>query len=239
MMTLLFTAILNAFISSNAIDEWSRFEVEVRDQSIARDSALKIFPEIYRSLLSYSTSFSFTPRQGWRFPLKGYRLNDVGKGGFKPGSYYGGSPIKGYNFFDGNRHGGHPAYDIFIHDTNFDGKDDKNGQPAQILAPQDMVVLSVNTGWKRGSDIRGGNYIWALIPDRNLLLYFAHLDTVAVAGGCFVQTGDIIGTVGRTGKNAELITSKTHLHMMVLSVDKSTIKPIDFLRFFSPLNTNR
>jgi hypothetical protein len=222
-----------ALVSAGTIDEWDQFEKQVRDQTINKDSARTIFPALFRSLCGYSGKDTFTARMPWLFPVEGYGMHDVGKGGFKPGIYYGGSGIKGYDFFDGNRHGGHPAYDIFIRDTNRDSRDDRAGKPVNVIAPADMLVLSVNASWEAGSAIRGGRYVWALVPDSGLLLYFAHLDSITAAPGAIARAGEKIGTVGRSGKNAAAATSPTHLHLMVLKVEQGKIKPLDFLQLFS------
>jgi peptidoglycan LD-endopeptidase LytH len=105
-----------------------------------------------------------------------------------------------------------------------------------VVAPIDLVVISINPQWKKGSGLRGGRYVWALSPSEDLLFYFAHLDSVSAAGGAFCRAGEKIGTVGRTGKNAALRTSKTHLHMMVLKVTGNTLTPLDF---YPRLSTSR
>ena len=209
------------------------FEKQVRDQSISKDSAQHIFPVIYYSLLIFSSRFSFTKQDPWLFPVQGYSNHDAGKNNFRPDIYYGGSPIKGYNFFDGNMHGGHPAYDIFIHDKNRDCMDDRTGKQVYVVAPCDMIILTANALWHKGSDLRGGNYIWALAPQSGELLYFAHLDSVLVCKGAFIRSYERIGTVGRTGKNAAKKDSATHLHVMVLQVVKYLMTPVDFIKYFS------
>jgi hypothetical protein len=215
------------------IEDWDLFEKHIRDQTISKDSAHHLFPVIYDSLLIFSSRFSFANQSPWTFPVQGYSIHDAGKNSFKPDIYYGGSPIKGYDFYDGNRYGGHPAYDIFIHDKNRDCRDDRTGKQVNVVAPCDMFILSTNTLWQKGSDIRGGNYIWAVAPQSGELLYFAHLDSVLVGKGTFVQSYERIGTIGRTGKNAVSKDSPTHLHMMVLRISKDGITPVDFIKSFS------
>jgi hypothetical protein len=215
------------------IEDWDLFEKQIRDQTISKDSAHHLFPVIYDSLLIFSSRFSFAKQSPWTFPVQGYSIHDVGKNSFKPDIYYGGSPIKGYDFFDGNRHGGHPAYDIFIHDKNRDCMDDRTGKPVYIAAPCDMIILSTETLWQKGSAIRGGNYVWALAPQSGELLYFAHMDSVLACKGMFIRSHERIGTVGRTGKNAAKKDSATHLHMMVLQVVKYVMTPVDFINYFS------
>ncbi len=55
----------------------------------------------------------------------------------------------------------------------------------------------------------GGRVIWLEDPERNLRLYFAHLQTQDVEDGTWVQAGERIGTVGNSG-NAR--TTPPHLH---------------------------
>ena len=228
-----------ALVSAGTIDDWDQFEKQVRDQAIVKASAKKIFPALYEKLLEYCLKDSFASVAPWVFPVQGYGIHDAGKGGFKPNIYYGGSGIKGYDFFDGNRHGGHPAYDIFIRDKNRDCKDDWTGKPVDIVAPVDMLVLSINTSCEEGSAIRGGRYVWALVPHKNMLLYFAHLDSIVAAAGAVVRAGGKIGTVGRSDKNAAVVQSPTHLHMMVLKVEQERIRPMDFLPLFSKPEAGR
>jgi peptidoglycan LD-endopeptidase LytH len=216
------------------LEEWRTFELQVRDQTIPRDSAVRHFKTIYSSLIRYSTGFSFSNQSEWVFPVEDCSVDDAGKNSYRPDSYYGGSPIKGYDFFDGNRHGGHPAYDIFIRDRNRDCRDDRTGMSVGVIAPCDMLIVSTNVNWHEGSELRGGRYIWALAPQTGMLLYFAHLDSISVSAGEVVYTGQRMGTVGRTGKNAVLKTSATHLHMMVLQIaNDDMITPVDFLKNFS------
>ncbi|MBN1576696.1 MAG: hypothetical protein JW913_09105 [Chitinispirillaceae bacterium] len=97
-----------------------------------------------------------------------------------------------------------------------------------VVAPVDLLVLSTYATWQSGSDIRGGNYLWALDLPRNSLFYFARLDLVAVRSGEFLSAGAPLGAVGRSGKNATVPRSPTHLHMMVLKVEGTTLRPVDF-----------
>ena len=65
---------------------------------------------------------------------------------------------KGYDYFDGNKHGGHPAHDIFIHDRNQDNIDDNTGRPVDILSVSNGVVIACEQDWNTDSDLRGGKY---------------------------------------------------------------------------------
>jgi len=214
---------------NSIITEWESFETDVRDGKLTQKLAKEKFSEVYNGLRKYGMSFSsrFKYSDRWIFPVVNYSIKDAGKGGFKPEIYYGSSKIKGYNFYDGNLHGGHPAYDIFVKDKNFDSIDDNSKKPVSIAAPTDLLILSLNKNWKKGDKIRGGNYIWGLEPKSGLIFYFAHLNEIEVAAGDFCERGKKLGTLGRTGKNADQKSSPTHLHFMVLKVDGFKLTPID------------
>lgn len=217
--------------SGNPIEAWERYEKQVRDQVFPKDTLKAGFPAIYRALKGGGAASNPAAIDSpWVFPLAGYSLGSVGKGGFKPDIHYGGASIKGYDFFDGNRHGGHPAYDIFIRDKNRDSRDDRNGKRVAVLAPTDLIVLSKQDDWEPGSALRGGKYLWALAPRSDLLLYFAHLDSVIANPGDTIPAGGPLGTVGRTGKNALAARSPTHVHLMVLRVESHIPIPFDYFR---------
>ena len=216
-------------VAQGPISEWNSFEKAVRDQTISRDSARQWVVSLWPRLESLCDVWPDDTVRTWHFPLKGHGPGDIGKGGFRPDIVYGSSPVKGYDFYDGNRHGGHPAYDIFVRDTNRDCRDDRTGLPVPVVAPVRMLVLSIDTGWQSDSTIRGGNYVWAMEPVLGLLLYFAHLDSVAATPGDTLQPGQTLGTVGRSGANAAARRSPTHLHMMALRVQGPVLIPLDFL----------
>jgi len=228
MMPLLLGASL-ALGAGPPLKEWDRYEKTVRDQLLPKDSLRTLFPPLYRALRG--TPQPMPDRDSvWVFPVQGYSLASVGKGGFRPGIRYGGSSIQGYDFFDGNRHGGHPAYDIFIRDRNRDCRDDRTGSEVPVVAPTRLVVLSVEKAWKPGSALRGGRYLWALAADSDLLLYFAHLDSLIANPGDTVAAGGVLAFVGRTGKNAYASRSPTHLHFMALKVGNGVPEQYDYYR---------
>jgi len=213
------------------LQEWDRFEKSVRDQRLPKDSLRALFPPLYRALRG---SPSAPDRDSvWVFPVQGYSLASVGKGGFRPAIRYGGSSIQGYDFFDGNRHGGHPAYDIFIRDKDRDCRDDRTGAKVPVLAPVRLVVLSTEREWQPGSGLRGGKYLWAMAAGSDLLLYFAHMDSLIANPGDTVAAGGRLGMVGRTGTNAYATRSPTHLHFMVLKVGNGVPEPFDYYRLLA------
>jgi peptidoglycan LD-endopeptidase LytH len=136
--------------------------------------------------------------------------------------------VQGYDFFTGNRHGGHPAYDIFIIDRNQDELDDRTLQPVGVLSMTGGVVVSVETEWLPDSKLRGGKYIWIYDPANDLLVYYAHNREVLVKAGDLVRPGDLLARLGRSGLNAAKKRSPTHLHMTVLKANQGDPKAVRF-----------
>ncbi len=208
--------------SRSLYKEFNEFNNRIRDGRISKAAARAELPV---RLAEIQTDYR---RRGgkeylateWIFPVAGYSAAAIDKGkshGFVP---------RGYDYFSGNRHGGHPAYDIFIHDRNQDSRDDRTGSAVYVLSMTGGVVVAVDTGWQQGSGLRGGNYIWVYDPANRLLVYYAHNETVLVEPGTMVKPGDPLATIGRSGLNAAKRRSPTHLHFSVLRLQNSSSSPV-------------
>lgn len=156
----------------------------------------------------------------WAFPLAGYDTHAIGGG--KRHGYI----ARGYDFFRGNRHGGHPAYDIFIRDRNQDGLDDRGGSPVKVLSVTGGVVVALEGEWEPGSRLKGGRYIWVYDPANDLLVYYAHNAELFVKLGEIVRPGDVLAVVGRSGFNAAKRRSPTHLHLSMLKIAGEKLTPV-------------
>jgi hypothetical protein len=182
---------------------------KVRDglitKSQAKEKIENLLPEIIKFYKQKEpTGFQ---KQQWVFPLEGYGPSVIGG---KNGDGY---KLQGYSYFDGNKHTGHPAQDIFINDNNQDCLDDKTGNPVNVLSISGGIVIGVYNNWESNSILRGGNYIWIYDPENNSVFYYAHNNVLYVKPGDIVKPGDKIATVGRSGKNAFVKRSPTHLHL--------------------------
>jgi len=196
----------------------------VRDGKIEKAPALKelqrILPELKKA---YTRQKPDTIKQGLLiFPVEGYSSKAIG------GTHGEGYVPNGYDYFLGDKHGGHPAQDIFIYDKNQDCKDDHTGKLVNVLSVSNGIVVALKQQWDSTSTLRGGKYIWIYSPAYNALYYYAHNSNVLVSVGQTVNAGDTIATVGRTGLNAYKKRSPTHLHFMKLELDKEFYpKPVD------------
>jgi murein DD-endopeptidase MepM/ murein hydrolase activator NlpD len=224
----LFLIAQNGGLADDALnsDRWQQFERRVRDGEIGLTEGRTQIVNWAEILEQRYVSERFDRRI--YFPLKGYGVPSIGGNngeGYRPG---------GYEFLGGNRHKGHPAQDMFIHDRNQDGLDDRTGGPAEVLALADGVVLSTFTEWapdETHGHIRGGNYVWIYHPALRIFSYYAHLQGIRVGLGESVHGGAVIATLGRTGTNAYPPRSPTHLHFMLLRARDMT--PLDAYPLFT------
>ena len=127
-------------------------------------------------------------------------------------------PVQGHDsrqissYFGVPRDGGrrrHEGVDIFA----------PKGTPA--IAAVNGVVTDV------GTSPLGGNFAFVSDNDRNIRLYYAHLDRWNVTNGQRVSVGDTIGFVGNTG-NAR--TTGPHLHFGIYGFDEGATDPLPFIR---------
>ena len=190
--------------------QWHLLYSQIRDGLISKQEAqfrLKSLEGVLKDL--YFKRSNREEESALCFPLEGYTRSAIGG---KNGSGY---QSQGYDFFDGDRHKGHPGHDIFIRDRDQDGIDDSTGKSVNVISASSGIVVSVNPDWEPSSPIRGGNYIWIFEPIKSRYYYYAHLKEIFVEIGQVVSRGERIGTLGRTGKNAYPMRSPTHLHFTV------------------------
>lgn len=199
--------------------DWDTLDKKIRDSKIAKETAKKKIIALNRELkTAFSTKITHSV---FSFPVKDYYSNSIG------GSNGSGYVTGGYDYYDGNKHTGHPAHDIFVADKNRDSLCDRTGKPVEILSFTDGVVISVNRDWEPGSAIRGGKYTWIYNPVLDRYFYYAHLEKVLVNVGDIVKSGSRIAYLGRSGKNAFKKRSPTHLHFMSLSFHDGKMSPVD------------
>lgn len=206
--------LLPALASAGVCDDWNALYQRIRDYKIKPAAAQGDFSRLHRRL---QQEFSTAGAKGRVFPVVGYDASSGEKGR----NWHG----KGYRFFTGNPNGIHAAHDLFIHDVDQDSIDDGSGAPVEVVAFSAGVVVGVNTGWATTSQVRGGNYVWVFDPLTERYNYYAHLQRVDVHLGQRVQAGEALGLLGRTGKNAIMPRSPTHLHFMVLAFDSGKMTP--------------
>lgn len=208
-----------------ACTEFDTLNTAIRDGRISRDDALRGVRRLLPRLKEYYDASGAPPypRREWRFPLEGYDLKSSGNSGE---DYV----ASGYDYFTGNRHGGHPSSDLFIRDKNQDSLDDRSGSPVNVLSLTGGVVVALATEWDSGSRLRGGKYVWVYDPAEELLVYYAHNRDILVTLGDILKPGDRIATVGRTGLNAWKKRSPTHLHLTCLRLRDGYPRPENIYR---------
>jgi len=199
---------------------FDRLDKQVRDGSLSKAEAERRFAGLIAELDAGSGGGAATP---WIVPLHGYTLAGAGADAAR------GYVAAGYDYFAGNRHGGHPSYDLFIADRNRDSLDDLSGAPVTVVAMTGGIVVAAETSWAADSPLRGGNYLWIYDPVEHLLFYYAHNRDLLVGVGDRVEPGTPIATVGRSGFNAAKQRSPTHLHLTVLKIASGHPSPLNIL----------
>ena len=202
-------------LSCEACRQFNLLNTAIRDRKIARNEARKQLTALLPAIKNYALqqgAGQYT-RSQWVFPVAGL---DVKSAGNSRGADY---ISAGYDFFDGNAHGGHPSFDLFIRDRNRDSLDDRSASKVPVLSMTGGIVVAVENNWDSHSKLRGGKYIWIYDISAEALVYYAHNLDILVNIGDIVKPGDKIANVGRTGLNAIKKRSPTHLHLTYL-VDK-------------------
>jgi peptidoglycan LD-endopeptidase LytH len=199
---------------SSAAARFNELNTLIRDGKIGRSAARA---ELNRILAEVGEAYRRAggrdcARSEWVFPLAGYDSRAI-SGGRRHGYI-----ARGYDFYRGNRHGGHPSFDIFIRDRNRDSRDDRSGRPVRVLSMTGGVVVALEREWEQGSRLRGGRYLWIYDPSSHLLVYYAHNGDLSVTLGDVVKPGDQLASVGRSGWNAAKRRSPTHLHLTAVTV---------------------
>lgn len=160
-----------------------------------------------------------SPKEGhwqWMFPLPGYDASCFGES-YDP---------DGYRYLDGPAAKGFPGLRLYIRDQDRDGLDDRNKKPAPVVSAVDGVVVSSWKFWKEGDPNPYGNYVLVLSQQDKMLFYYGHLGKLRVSEGQLVDKGEILGWVGRTGKNVDARRLGTHLRFEVHTYDNGLFYPV-------------
>jgi murein DD-endopeptidase MepM/ murein hydrolase activator NlpD len=198
----------------------------VRDGDISKEAARNDLKLLIAELRSeyYRKGGADYRKDTWVFPLAGHGVRAMGGGRNK------GYVAPGYDYFSGNRHGGHPSFDIFITDRNRDSLEDRSGKPVRVLSLTGGIVVALEREWQPGSALRGGKYLWIYDPANDLLVYYAHNSELFVELGDVVNPGDQLAIVGRSGYNAMKRRSPSHLHLTVLHLRDGVPLPLNVQR---------
>ncbi len=197
-----------------AITGYKQLLVDIREYKLTPEEARGRFQDMMFVLKkAYPTTYYDSTQVNLVFPLMGFDFRAVGGRGS-------GYIPRGYDLFDQSKKGSHPAHDIFMKDRNQDCRDDRTGDYISVLSVSDGVVIATENNWQTGSEYRGGNYIWVYDTVTGGLWYYAHQREIYVKTGQIVKAGQKIALVGRTGFNAAMPRSDTHLHMTYLRIDE-------------------
>jgi hypothetical protein len=198
----------------NAFENFNNFNTAVLKGGVKKEEAIKQFDTLFKAVARFAfirSQIDFEKPE-WLFPLQGYNYRAVG------GTNGNGYNDKGYNYLDGNKHLAHPAHDIFVNDKNQDCVDDRSHLPVSVQAVKAGIVIACSPDWDPASNLRGGKYIWIYHANSHLITYYAHNRAIFVRPGEWVEQGQKIAEVGRTGFNAYKKRSPTHLHFSAFHI---------------------
>ena len=214
---------LQSYAQTSAVDEFDELYILIRDGKISKSDAIVQLDKLTEQIanLYYGKGGVDHPKEEFCFPLRGYNQSSIGG---KNGSGY---ITKDYDFFEGNKHGGHPAHDIFIYDKNQDSNDDRTGNPVDVLSVSGGIVVALSKVWEPTSDLRGGKFVMIYDPGADAIYYYAHNNKVTIDLGDIVEPCEKIAEVGRSGLNAYKQRSPTHLHISRFLVNGGDIIPDD------------
>lgn len=223
LLTLLIS--VNAFSQSHSVDydvanKWDALDKKIIFVQVDKEEGAKLLEKYEKELVKYfiAKGGRYVNRRDWVFPL----MNFTSVTHRDNGNDY---RLSTYDYFQGSDTKGHPAHDIFILDNDKDLLDDSTGKPVDIVSMCSGVIVAVDTTWRPGSLLRGGQYVKIFDPANYKYLYYSHLSVVSVKPGDIVSPGDKIGEVGRTGRKTILPGGKTHVHVALLKSVKGYPMP--------------
>ena len=218
MLQILICLSLHFCLYDNPCYIFNDLQSQIREGFIQKQEAKTQFKQLVPQLKQYfiDNGGVEVPRENWFFPVQGYNHVSIGGNGR-------GYIAKGYDYFDGNKSTAHPAHDIFIKDDNHDDADDRTETLVNVRSMSCGVVVAVVNDWQPESELRGGKSVMIYDPVTNALFAYAHHSFVFSGVGDIVRAGDVIGTVGRTGKSAYAAKSPTHLHISYMKIGADTL----------------
>ncbi|WGF93275.1 M23 family metallopeptidase [Aequorivita marisscotiae] len=104
----------------------------------------------------------------------------------------------------------------------------RSHEGVDIFAVRGTPVIAVSNGVISSVGERGlgGKQVWLRDGLFGKIIYYAHLDSIAVSEGKRVKIGDTLGFVGNTG-NAQ--TTEPHLHFGIYKA-RGAINPLSFIK---------
>jgi murein DD-endopeptidase MepM/ murein hydrolase activator NlpD len=159
------------------------------------------------------------PKEGrwqWMFPLAGHDARCFGES-YEP---------EHYRFLDGPKAQGYPYLRLYLRDRDRDGKDDRTQQPAPVVSATSGVVVASEKFWKEEDPCPWGDYV--MVFDQQLKLFFLYgdLGRLRVGPGQLVEKGEVLGWLGRSGKDIAAKHLGTQLRFQVHSFDDGLFYPV-------------
>ena len=152
----------------------------------------------------------------WMFPLPGYDADCYGE------SY----DVDAYRFLDGPKARGYPALRLYIRDAGRTGLEDRTRKPQPVVSASDGAVVAAEKFWKEGDPCPWGDYVMVLDQQDKLFFLYGDLGHIRASPGQLVLKGEVIGWLGRTGKDVQDKRLGTQLRFEVHTFDDGLFYPV-------------
>jgi murein DD-endopeptidase MepM/ murein hydrolase activator NlpD len=197
--------------------QWEGVEQGLLDGKIEGKEARKRFKELWSQVTIDDLPPAKEGLWQWDFPVPGY-----GEDSYSAQIY----SAEKFKYLDGPKFQGHPGVNIYIHDRERKGLDERSGKPAPVVSCTDGVVVSARKFWSDTDPNPLGVYVVILCQDEKRLFYYCNLSKLRVSLGELVDKGQVIGYVGRTGADTVRKNLGTHLRFQVFSFDDGLFYPV-------------
>lgn len=215
--------VITQIYSQSIYQRWNKVDSLIWINHIKKDNAIDSIQNYTKltKLECRNKNYISTNRNKWCFPMVGWTKIEHRSNG---NDYR----DERFDYFQGGESKGHPAHDIFILDSDSNGVEDSTLKSVYAVSMVNGVVFSVHSNWERSDFLRSGNFVKVFDPKSEGIFYYSHLDSVFVNPGDFVEAGNILGTIGRTGRKA--IRGKTHLHIAYYKIEDGEPIPENIIK---------
>jgi murein DD-endopeptidase MepM/ murein hydrolase activator NlpD len=197
--------------------QWQKVEQAVQDGTIHRLEAQKIFRQLWPKVIIDDVPAKHQGYWQWVFPLPGHNEDSFQQESYVPDDY---------RFYDGPEHKGFPGIRIYARDRHRRGVDDRTGEAIPVVSATDGVVVSVRNDWQEKDPNPLGIYVCVLDQKQQKILYYAYLAKTRVGLGQLVYKGNVLGWLGRTGKDIKSKNLGTQLRFEVHTFDNALFFPV-------------
>jgi murein DD-endopeptidase MepM/ murein hydrolase activator NlpD len=95
-----------------------------------------------------------------------------------------------------------------------------------VVSASDGVVVAAEKFWKQGDPCPWGDYVMVLDQQDRLFFLYGDLGSIRVSPGQLVLKGEVVGWLGRTGRDVQSERLGTQLRFEVHTFDDGLFYPV-------------